>query len=369
MFKSKSIKEACQLVKGAKRLLAYRRDLVPQAKVDDILARIEGLKQAIKSGKVNPAEVQALEKACIEISPNRPHAGWRENVEVILVALVLAVGIRAYFLQPFKIPTGSMQPTLNGIIGYPTETPPPGIAQRVLDQVIFGRSWVDITAKTDDRIVMIVPRVQNLFVTRTEIITERGSYMVSMLPATLKDYFKVHPGKPIRAGEPIVRGFVDTGDQVFVDKMSYHFVKPSRGDVFVFKTTNIKRIESTLDPAMGAQFYIKRLAGMPGDLLRIDPPDLLVDGEVATEFGLARVMSDENGYRGYSNGSASGSSFPLLGSPEATFKVPDDGYFALGDNSFNSSDSRDWGAVPEMNVVGRGFVVYWPFTKHWGLIH
>ena len=51
-----------------------------------------------------------------------------------------------------------------------------------------------------------------------------------------------------------------------------------------------------------------------------------------------------------------------------TFKVPEDGYFALGDNSYNSYDSRYWGPVPEENLVGRGLFVYWPFNQHWGLI-
>jgi len=48
--------------------------------------------------------------------------------------------------------------------------------------------------------------------------------------------------------------------------------------------------------------------------------------------------------------------------------VPKHGYFALGDNSNNSYDSRYWGPVPEENLVGRGLFVYWPFNSHWGLI-
>jgi signal peptidase I len=48
--------------------------------------------------------------------------------------------------------------------------------------------------------------------------------------------------------------------------------------------------------------------------------------------------------------------------------VPQNGYFALGDNSYNSYDSRYWGTVPEANLVGRGLLVYWPFNWHWGII-
>jgi signal peptidase I len=48
--------------------------------------------------------------------------------------------------------------------------------------------------------------------------------------------------------------------------------------------------------------------------------------------------------------------------------VPPRNYFALGDNSFHSSDSRDWGTVPQENIMGHGVFVYWPFGKHWGFI-
>ena len=57
-----------------------------------------------------------------------------------------------------------------------------------------------------------------------------------------------------------------------------------------------------------------------------------------------------------------------LAQPDRSFTVPRDGYFALGDNSYNSYDSRYWGAVPDANLVGRGLFVYWPFNRHWGLI-
>ena len=56
-----------------------------------------------------------LEKVANKWLKPYPNAAWRENVEVLLVALAVAMGIRTFFLQPFKIPTGSMQPTLYGV--------------------------------------------------------------------------------------------------------------------------------------------------------------------------------------------------------------------------------------------------------------
>ena len=79
-------------------------------------------------------------------------------------------------------------------------------------------------------------------------------------------------------------------------------------------------------------------------------------------YGFSRVMAAKFPYAGYSFGR------DYLASPDKTYVVPQDGYFAMGDNSYNSYDSRYWGPVPEENLVGRGLFVYWPFNRHWGLI-
>jgi len=161
----------------------------------------------------------------------------------------------------------------------------------------------------------------------------------------------------VKAGDVIARGFVDTGDQLVVNKFVYHWRKPQRGEVFVFDTQNIGFIQSRLDdPRQGSQHYIKRLCGVPGDTLKIEPPMLLVNGEPAKEAGIRRVMSGEGYYTGYT----------LQGSGQVS--LPEKAYWALGDNSGNSSDSRNWGVVPEANIVGRAAFVYYPFGHHFGKV-
>ena len=157
------------------------------------------------------------------------------------------------------------------------------------------------------------------------------------------------------------------GDQVFVDKFTYNFRLPRREDVFVFNTAGIEGIPIA-DPLVKSEFYIKRLGATPGDTLRIDHPRLYINGAIAQGASFGRVMAAQSGsgYRGYANFARY--PFRYLGTPAETFTVPPNSYFALGDNSYNSLDSRAWGVVPAENVVGRGLFVYWPFTRHWGLI-
>ena len=362
MFTPRYVKHSKLLLRHAQKYLRYKMDILQEADRAEIAAGIGALETALreKNGERIQAQAETLDGKLHKLSPVTWESHWRENVEVILVAIVVAIGIRSYFLQPFKIPTGSMQPTLNGIIGHPMTEPAPNFMQRVVEFVVLGRNYIDVVSQQDDRIVQIVPKKFGFFFTFSRIICQRQTFLVYAAPETLRQDFKVAAGNVYRKGDVIARGAVDTGDQVFVDKFSYNFVKPGRGDVFVFRTDGVPMISA--DPETGAPFYIKRLTGLPGDELRIDPPRLFVNGAPPSGLGFSRVMSAKDGYRGYA---ATGTN---LADPQQTFRVPEKHYFAMGDNSYNSFDSRYWGPVPEENLVGRGLLVYWPFTRHWGLI-
>ena len=363
MFTRRYIKHGKLLIRHAEKLLRYRKDVLSESTIADLKTQIERLRHAIKERNETAVKENSdkLHTLYTQHLPAPRDAAWRENVEVILVAVVVAIGIRSYFLQPFKIPTGSMQPTLNGIIGHPMKEPPPNILRQVAEFFILGRNYIDVVSAADDRIDHIIQKKYAFFFTFSEIIGERQKFLVYASPETLRNDFKVSPGRQYKKGDVIARGAIDTGDQVFVDKFSYNFVKPHRGDVFVFRTDNIFGIP--VDPVTGDNsFYIKRLAGLPNDTLRIDPPLLYVNGKPAEGFGFGRVMSAKPPYQGYAPGR------DYLAESSKPYAVPPQNYFALGDNSYNSLDSRWWGPVPEQNLVGRGLLVYWPFNRHWGLI-
>jgi len=362
MLTPRYVKNSKLLARHAQKYLRYKRDILEPASYDLIAADIRRLKAALKQRDRQQIEThaEALDAKLHELLPVTWESHWRENCEVILVAIVVAIGIRSYFLQPFKIPTGSMQPTLNGIIGHPSTEPPPNILRQIVEFVVLGRNYINVVSREDDQIFEIVPKKVAFFFTFSRLVCERQSFLVYASPDTLRQDFNVFPGRLFHRGEVIARGAIDTGDQVFVDKCSYNFVKPHNGDVFVFRTNGIPGIRE--DPVAGPPFYIKRLAGLPGDQLRVDPPFLYINGKKAEGYGFERVMSARPPYRGYAPG------HEHLSKPDQTYTVPRDGYFAMGDNSYNSYDSRYWGAVPVENLVGRGLFVYWPFYPHWGLI-
>lgn len=364
-------KEAKLVLRAARKLLRYRKDILPDQKIIALREAITRLEVALRkhSREDTEAATTKLHGLFDEAAPRLPLAGLRENTEVVLVALVIALGVRAYFLQPFKIPTGSMQPTLYGVTGTMTVEPPPPFPVRMAEFLLRGRTYIDLVAENNDEIIGLREITSFHFFTSTEIITRTRTYRAPAPLNVVRQDFRIYPGRPVTAGNPIIRGYAESGDQLFVDKVSYNFVRPKLGDVFVFRTTGIRAIEAGLAPGMGSQFYIKRLGGMGGQTLRIEPPDLYVDGKIPQVPPLLRVMSRENGYAGYSNSSAGGGSVPILGSPDAEYTVPKGTYFALGDNSYNSSDSRYFGPVPDRNVVGRGFFVYWPFLGRWGLVN
>ena len=355
MFTPRYVKQSRMLLRHAQKFLRYKYDVLEPSIRESLESGIERLGAALRTRDPDAikAEAEALDAQLHKLTPVTWESHWRENVEVILVAVVVAVGIRSYFLQPFKIPTGSMQPTLNGIIGHRTTEPAPNILRQALEFVILGRNYINVVSAEDDRVEQVIPKKYGFFFTFSRIVCDRQSFLVYASPDTLRSDFGVVPGRGYARGETIARGAIDTGDQVFVDKFSYNFIKPHRGDVFVFRTDHIFGIAG--DPETGAQpFYIKRLAGLPGDTLRISPPHLYANGEIAQGHGFARVMAAKDGYRGYGPGNL------YLSSADKTFTVPAHNYFAMGDNSYNSYDSRYWGPIPKAWIIGEAFATYWP---------
>ena len=362
MFTPRHVKHSRLLLRHARKYLRYKNDLLCGPDREEIVAGIRNLRDALhrRDHEKTHNAADALDKTLHRLTPVTWESHWRENCEVILVAIVVAVGIRSYFLQPFKIPTGSMQSTLKGIIGHSSTAPAPNILRQISEFIVLGRNYINVVSRADDQVFEIEPKKFLFFFTFSQLNCEHQNFLVYAPPETLTHDFSVFPGRTYHSGDIIARGAVDTGDQVFVDKFRYNFVKPHRGDVFVFRTNHIPGIRE--DPEAGSPFYIKRLAGLPGDSLRIDPPFLFINGEKAEGFGFERVMAAKPPYRGYASG------HDYLAQLNRSFTVPRHGYFALGDNSYNSYDSRYWGPVPEENLVGRGLFVYWPFNRHWGLI-
>jgi signal peptidase I len=370
VFTPKYIQEGRALLKAARKIIRYRKDVSSPEDLAAVEKQMVELRAALRAR--SPEKVRAVERPLLERlgkleAPSR-HRSLSENVELILVAVVLALGIRAFFLQPFKIPTGSMQPTLNGVIAKRMAGAPPNPLARAIEFVTIGRTYEDVHSQVDDDVIVAIRPVKlNLLWEGSAIIMRSGQvYRAGITPEVLRYQLRVGEGQHFRQGQPIVRAYADLGDQLFVDRFTYNFSMPRRADVFVFKTNNIIGIPPAPDGT--SQHYIKRLAGLPGDTLRIDAPNLFINGHLAEEPGFRRVELRQDGYTGYTNDRPDLPSMVYLANPSSTVQVPEHAYFALGDNSANSLDSRYWGFVPEENVVGRGLFVYWPFTTHWGFV-
>src|SRR4051812_49758296 len=146
-----------------------------ETEIGDFKLQIAHLRDALRDRDEAKAKVESerLHDHYMKHLPAPKDAVWRENVEVILVAIVVAVGIRSYFLQPFKIPTGSMQPTLNGIIGHPMTAPAPNILRQVAEFFVLGRNYINVVFAEDDRVEQIFPQKFGFFFTFSRIKCER----------------------------------------------------------------------------------------------------------------------------------------------------------------------------------------------------
>ncbi len=124
-----------------------------------------------------------------------------------------------------------------------------------------------------------------------------------------------------------------SGEYLIVNRLSYRFANPQRGDIIVF-----------YPPPHPDEEYIKRVIGLPGDQVEVKGGHVYVNGQLLDEPYL-QARTDTPGI----------------------WKVPAGQLFVLGDNRDNSSDSREWGTVAMDKVVGKAVLVYWP-PLDWGLV-
>ncbi|MBR1701722.1 MAG: signal peptidase I [Lachnospiraceae bacterium] len=135
---------------------------------------------------------------------------------------------------------------------------------------------------------------------------------------------------------------LSSGDQLFVDKLSYRFREPQRFDIIVF-------------PLRGAAdtYYIKRIIGLPGETVQIDQDgSIYIDGERLEESYGREVIDPQH-----------------LGRAAEPIQLGEDEYFVMGDNRNNSTDSRSAsvGNIRRDELIGRAWVRIWPFAKFGGL--
>ncbi len=312
----------------------------------------------------------AAAAAAEKLMPPRRFPRWRENVEVLVVAISMAMACRTYFIQPFKIPTGSMQPTLNGI----TATPQDGKQVRdyfplnLVNLAVFGNRYVEVKAKNTGRLEFIGSQNdQYAYRIGSAIYPVRLTMKPDILfldPsfADSKQSMQMHfkAGDWVEKGQVIASGRVTQGDHIFVNKVLYHFTRPKRGQIIVFDTNYIPEKERLrIRPDT---FYIKRLVGLPGESISIRDRHLVADGIPVTEPSVFTRQVTDPAYRGYTTRPGS-----LLPNEAAAIQLGDAQFLPFGDNTFSSLDGRYFGPVTEKALVGPSFFVYWPFGPHWGL--
>lgn len=176
------------------------------------------------------------------------------------------------------------------------------------------------------------------------------------------------------------------GDHLFVNKAAYGFRIPltsvrfgefnkiKKGDVIVFKFPADSPEQINCGGYQYGRDYVKRVVGMPGDKVEVKGGKLYINEELVPEQGfeiyepVLRLKSDEklapaiyqSLWKEHKLENIYGMS---LRDDFGPVIVPDDHYFAMGDNRDNSCDSRFWGPVPRENIKGTAWFIHWPLNR------
>ncbi len=420
-------KHAANFLAVSSRVYKFRRDRLNDIQKQRLQAAIGELKTLLKeraaANKLKTG-IEKLETLLCEVGGRHyPMDAIVGNVEFFLVAAIVILGLRAYFVQPFKIPTNSMWPTYYGIT-YELFTPAtePGLLEKVGRLAAFGAIHHEAVAPCNGEVWLPV-LIYGSYNTATLYRTEKSGRIFGVFPTTRREYlvsvgsdyahievpidfnfdkvlqekygksveeivqdyicrgkipetsmmpfamdgvsknvlvYWIPTGQQVKLGEKVVSFDILAGDLLFVDRITYNFFRPKVGQGFVFKTENIHSPEmENFNGMQIRQYYIKRLVGTPGDTLEVKAPELWHNGAPIT------------GAAAFRKNAMQGEKYPgytavRLLIPGHQVAVPEHNYFVMGDNSPESADSRYWGFVPEKDVVGRPLFIYYPLTSRWG---
>jgi signal peptidase I len=402
-------KQAKFLLIYSKKVLNYRKHAMSTQNFMEIGVLRSALKIAISGN--NDGEMtkisQSLDALLLKYGGDiYPTKSLNDNCEVLLVASIVAIALRAFFVQTFQIPTNSMLPTYYGVTSHvhSIDEENPSCSKKFFNKIFNGTTNFHIKADYSGSLEIPIFKGHSRLWARDGVVkferknrrsclglistTERvykvkigNKYQEIRVPddlslddvcleqfgngqknwqkfyTTSPEKFKVagdtiwfRPGIRLEEGQTIVNFDRICGDVLFVNKLAYHFRKPKIGEAVVFRTEKIKNLPG--DP----RYFIKRLVGRSGDLIKVVSGVLYRNGSKIRGSEIFEYESSKtNGYRGYTDvGSLS---------KQNVVKVKEGEYFVLGDNSRNSGDSRFWGTVPEKEVGGKPLFVLYPFNR------
>ncbi len=254
-----------------------------------------------------------------------PPEGIRSWFEALVMAFVLAMFVRTFLFELFKVPTGSMTPTIIG--GRIIETDYDGDGKQDLLVWQVKNQWLKFLSKdgrlTDSGIEELDPIMINKFNLSGEIKDEHH--------------------------------------RIFVSKFTYWFRDIQRGEIAVFKVP-----DPIWNPAK--PFYVKRIVGLPNESVSWDADGrLLIEGKKPEQ---ENPVFEHLRYKNFSGLQGLHQSdyvkYGNIDSGQIEIKevsIPADHLYALGDNTSSSLDSRYWGAFGQERLKGKAFFRYWPLRK------
>ncbi len=418
---AKKRKAAKHLHTMAYKVYNYRKDVISLADATALNNLIDLHDDLILDSKIESKEYDdcavKLEKLMRKCGGKiYPMSSWTDNVETIIQVGILVLTIRSFFLQPFKIPTNSMFPSFNGMTAqvYKADESSPNILGKAWRFATLGAWNYSLNSPEDGDLLLEINPLN-------QIHNKGGIFAYDVVPSKILglvpfgtekqytfevNYNKIHLNVPadfqfetviaqayfnqksfdgliqkiydsgnlvningrtliklgkVKKNHSILNFDILTGDMLVVDRFTYNFRKPKVGESFVFLTKYCDGMTALNNGEVDDKYYIKRIAGMGGDTLQIKNFELLRNGKPAEGSAAFALNAKRDGlYCGYKQDG--------MMSNEAVVKIPEKFYYALGDNSANSLDSRYWGFVPEKAVIGKALIVVHPFTERWGTV-